>query len=392
MNATSYDVVVIGGSVVGATAALALRRSGFSVALAERGDSPPTYDSTDYDARVYAISPASASLLERLGVWSRIKSRRASPYRAMHIWVDRPNAGMRCSAADAGRSELGWIVEHRVLVNSLWEAFDRIISVYARAEVEGVENRCSGLSRVDLASGARMDARLLVGADGAESALRRRAHINTAGWQYQQRAIICHVRTAAPHRQTAWQRFLRTGPLAFLPLADGRCSIVWSANAGLANELLALDEAEFCRRAEKAIGGALGGVLEASPRVAIQLRLLHAREYVQPGLALVGDAAHVMHPLAGQGVNLGLADVEALVNTLTATRDTGRDWTSLRTLGRYARSRKAENLKMLAVTDLLCRLFGSPLPGLRPFLAIGMDGVSQFVPIREWLVHRATGI
>ena len=391
MKATRYDAVVIGGSVVGASAALALCRSGFSVAIAERGDSPPSFNPTEYDARVYAISPASASLLERLGIWSKITSRRVSPYRAMHIWADRPDTGLRFSAADAGRGELGWIVEHRVLVNALWEAF-KGVSVYAGAEVETVECRYPEFSRIDLADSARMEARLLVGADGAESALRHKVHINTAGWQYPQRAIVCHVRTAAPHRQTAWQRFLKTGPLAFLPMADGRCSIVWSADINFATELLALDEGAFCRRAERAIGGVLGCVLEATPRVAIRLRLLHAQEYVRPGLVLVGDAAHAMHPLAGQGVNLGLADVEALVNTLTVARDSGRDWTALRTLGQYARSRKAENLEMLAVTDSLCRLFGSRLPGLRAILAIGMDGVSQIAPIREWFVRRATGI
>jgi 2-octaprenylphenol hydroxylase len=238
-------------------------------------------------------------------------------------------------------------------------------------------------------AGGGVRARLLVAADGADSQLRELGGIDTVAWGYPQRALVCQVRTQRPHRGTAWQRFLDSGPLAFLPLADGRCSIVWSAEEALARELLGLDDMAFRQRLEEASEGALGTMLEATPRLSFPLRLLHAREYARPGLVLAGDAAHAVHPLAGQGVNLGLADAAQLAATLVQARAAGRRWWALRTLQSYARARKAANLEMLAVTDGLYRAFRARAPGLRAALGLGMEAVDRLEPLKAWLARQA---
>ncbi len=388
MSELQYDIVVVGGGPVGATAALALQTSGFSVALIERNKPPVAYDKASYDARVYAIAPQSMQLLQGLDVWPKLAATRVSPYQQMRVWVEQVDSALCFSAADAGRSELGWIVEHGLIMDALWNALDSV-AVHAPTVIERVEFGDDPSPALMLDDGLRLQARLLVAADGANSKLRQDAGIDTLGWDYSQRAIVCHVRTERAHQGTAWQRFLRSGPLAFLPLADGRCSIVWSADETLAGELLALDDAAFRLRLAEALGGALGAVVESTARITLPLRLLHAQEYVRPGLALIGDAAHTVHPLAGQGVNLGFADITALVSVLTAARAAGRDWSGIRTLQRYARERKSANLDMLGVTDGLYRLFSAPVPGLRSLLGIGIDGVDQLTPLKSWLARQA---
>jgi len=390
VSPAQYDIAVVGGGPVGAAAALALHTSGFKVALIERSQPPAAYDSRTYDIRVYAIAPQSMALLERLGVWPRIAAARVSPYRQMRVWVEQADSALCFSAADAGRNELGWIVEYGLIVDALWSALDGV-AVYAPVGIESIQFNDDLPPVLQFGDGRSLQARLLIAADGANSSLRHAAGIDTIGWAYSQRAIVCHVKTVQPHRHTAWQRFLRSGPLAFLPLAGDRCSIVWSADEALADELMALEDAAFRTRLGAALGGPLGAIVEATPRISLPLRLLHARDYVRPGLALIGDAAHTVHPLAGQGVNLGFADIETLVAELTAARDKRRDWSGIRTLQRYARARKSANLDMLAVTDGLYRLFKAPVPGLRTLLGVGIDGFDQLAPLKSWLARQATG-
>ena len=383
----SFDLIIVGGGPVGAAAALALSQQGFDVALLERGSAPPPYRPADYDLRVYALAPHSARLLESIGVWPSIAARRISPYAGMRVWERGPEHALTFDSADSGRAELGWIVEHSLIVDALWAALGEL-KRYERAVIESASFTESG-SVLRLADGRELHARLVVAADGADSQLRALAGIDTVGWAYAQRAIVCHVRTQKPHRATAWQRFLASGPLAFLPLADGRCSIVWSAEEALAQELLALDDAAFTARLGEAAEHALGEVLHSTPRISFPLRLLHAQDYAQPGLVLVGDAAHTVHPLAGQGVNLGFADVQQLAATLAEARDAGRDWSGLRNLQRYARARKAANLEMLTLTDGLYRAFRLRLPGIRAALGLGMEAVGRLGPLKSWLARQA---
>jgi ubiquinone biosynthesis UbiH/UbiF/VisC/COQ6 family hydroxylase len=380
-----HEVIVIGGGVVGAALTLALARAGIDVALVERGEGPKPYDPSGYDLRVYALSPATADFLDRLGVWTQIASRRISPYERMRVWHHGPDRALSFDAAESRVPELGWIVENDLILEALWRAL-KDVTVYRNAAVESYSADENG-ARIRLQGGRELTAKLVAAADGADSRLRELAGIETVSWDYPQRAIVCHVVTERPHRRTAWQRFLPSGPLAFLPLADGRSSIVWSTHE--ASELLKLPEPEFRTRLADAIQQELGDIREMTQRAAFPLRLLHAREYVQGPLVLLGDAAHVIHPLAGQGVNLGLADAAQLAAVLG---EFGAARPSPRALARYERRRKAENLEMLALTDALNRAFGLRAPLLGDALQLGMQALGGLTPLKTLLARRALGL
>ncbi len=386
----SHDILVVGGGPVGAAAALALRQAGFDVALLDRAAAPKPFDPTDYDPRVLALAPGAQRFLKQLGVWTEIAAARISPYVAMRVWERDPERALSFEASALGQAQLGWIVEHGLLVAALWRALDGA-AIYSNAAIDAAEF-VDGACVLRLVDGRRLAARLAVAADGADSPLRRFVGIPTLAWPYAQIALVCHVRTARPHRATAWQRFGAQGPLAFLPLADGRASNVWSADEPLARELLALDDAAFRERLGAASDDVLGDILHVTPRLSFPLRLVHASEYARPGLVLAGDAAHAVHPLAGQGVNLGLADAQTLAANLGAARAVGRDWSGMRTLARYARARKAANLEMLALTDALYRAFRQRAPGVRAALGLGMELVDRLAPLKNWLARQATGL
>jgi 2-octaprenylphenol hydroxylase len=385
-----HDVVIVGAGMVGTTLAVALNRAGFDVALVEAGH-PVRYDpAADYDLRVSALSAASQRLFERLGIWPAIAAGRASPYREMHVWDAGGQGVLHFDAAELGLSELGHIVENNLIQHAAWRALDTI-SVYCPAKLAALKP-CAGGYHLALEAQDPVEARLVVGADGAESHVRTLAGIDTTGWSYEQRGIVCNVATAKPHRHTAWQRFLPTGPLAFLPLADGRCSIVWSVDVAAAETLMKLDDDAFRQRLHEAFGDELGSVTAVSKRAAFPLRMQHAESYVQPRLALVGDAAHVIHPLAGQGVNLGLLDAAALVDVLTAARGENRDIGELRVLQRYERWRRGDNLIMTAATDGLKRLFGSSHPLLRLARNRGLGLVNATTPLKNLFIRHAMGL
>jgi 2-octaprenylphenol hydroxylase len=378
------DIAVVGGGVVGAAAALALSQAGFDVRLLERG-APPPLPGDDYDPRVYALSPASAELLRRLGVWQALPADRLCAYAGMRVWESAPERALAFGAGDVGRSELGWIGEQSQLLAALWQRLPAGVAL-ARTSVDDVV--FGEPTRLMLASG-ELQARLVIAAEGALSPLRERAGIATHERDYEQCALVTHVTTSEPHRGLALQRFLPGGPLAFLPLADGRRSIVWSLPADEARHLRDLPPAEFHQALAAAIQFEIGAVAAASPRLLFPLRLMHAGEYVRDGLALVGDSAHVVHPLAGQGVNLGLGDVTELAQVLTAARDARQDWAGIRVLHRYARARKAANLEMLALTDALDRAFRAP--GLSRLLDSGLALLDRLAPAKQLLIRRALG-
>ncbi len=384
------DIAVVGGGPVGVVAALALRDAGFSVLMIERGKAPPAFDAARYDSRVYAIAPASAKLLDALGVWPAIASARLSPYTRMQVWERAAELGLSFDAADSGHAALGWIVEQGLILSAAWAQLGSLPTrIGVDAEALLLPNEDEDRAELRLSNGEIIRPRLVVAADGADSPLREQAGIETTTWQYAQRAIVAQLSMRAASPSTAYQRFLPTGPLAFLPQADGRHSIVWSADSARAAELLAMDDAAFCAAIGEASQYALGEVLDVSPRIAFPLRLLHAQDYHRAGLVLVGDAAHAIHPLAGQGANLGFADVAQLAETLRAARDAGRDWSSSRTLAAYSRARKAANLEMLALTDGLYRGFGSAVPGLRELLGIGLEAVNRIGPAKSVLARQA---
>ena len=385
-----HDVVVVGGGVVGAATALVLARQGFDVALVEKGPAPPAFRPEQHDARVYALSPGSARFLRDCGVWAPIAAQRACPYTRMQVWESTPLQSLGFDAAELAVPELGHIVEDSLLRATLWNALAGA-AVLTGVQVTHLALE-AGRARLTLSNGGMLGAELVVAAEGADSPLREWAGIDAGGWSYPQRSIVANVATEKPHKGIAHQRFMPNGPLAFLPLADGRSSIVWSTDTAEAEELMALGDAEFRERLGEAFQHHLGAITAADKRFAFPLRLLHAQRYVAPGVALVGDAAHVIHPMAGQGLNLGLADVEALAAVLVDARQQKKALGSLRVLQRYERRRKAENVEALALVDGLHRLFRMRAPELGGLRELGMSLVGRAGMVKAALAKRAMRI
>ena len=280
-----------------------------------------------------------------------------------------------------------------MIQSALWEGLARQNNIEVICPALPVEvSFDEDAARVVLDNGRTLSAQLLVAADGADSRVRERAGIATQGWRYDQQGVVATVTSQRSHQDTAWQRFLPDGPLALLPLGDGRCSIVWSTAPERAERLLALDETAFCRELSVASDGVLGEIVATGPRAAFPLRLQHAHDYVRPRLALIGDAAHSVHPLAGQGVNLGLLDAAALAEVLLDARQAGRAIGALKTLRRYERWRKGDNLLMMGVMDGFKRLFGTTWSPLRFARNAGLTLTDKLQPVKNLIMRRAMGL
>ncbi|WP_058558248.1 UbiH/UbiF/VisC/COQ6 family ubiquinone biosynthesis hydroxylase [Thiohalocapsa sp. ML1] len=390
---SQFDIVILGGGMVGAAMACACRGRGWRIAVLDGAPPQRTWPAGEVDLRVSALSRASQRVLERLGAWPRMAELGVSVYREMHVWDAVGGASIHFDSAELGEPNLGHIVENRITRLALWELLEAAddVTLLCPASVDVLSIAEAG-ARIILADGTELDARLVVGADGRDSLVRTVLGIGTGGWGYDQRAIVCNVEPAHWHRETAWQRFLPTGPLAFLPLADGRCSIVWSADEARAEALLALDDAAFIGELEQAFEQRLGPILSIGPRAAFPLRLQYAKSYVRPRAALVGDAAHAIHPLAGQGVNLGFLDVAALVDALEHARSQQRDIGGLATLRRYERARRGDNLLMLAAMDAFKRAFGNRIPPLVAARNLGLFAADQVGPLKRAFMREALGL
>jgi 2-octaprenylphenol hydroxylase len=390
---SDYDLIIAGGGMVGSTLACALGEAGFSVALVESREPARIWPPQEVDLRVSALTRASQHILENLAVWQRMCNLRVSPYREMRVWDATGSGAIHFDSATIGEPDLGHIVENRVTQLALWERLEQLqtVSLLCPAAVTTLERGPRG-PRITLEDGRELRARVLVAADGARSRVRGLAGIAVRGWGYDQDALVATVRPEKHHRDTAWQRFMPSGPLALLPIDDGRCSIVWSTSPEHARELLALEPDAFCEALGGASDYALGAILETGPRASFPLRLQHALQYVQPGLALVGDAAHAIHPLAGQGVNLGLLDAATLAEVLVDARRAGRDLGSYGVLRRYERTRKGDNLLMLAAMDGFKRLFGNELPPLRLLRNLGLRLADSASPMKQLIMQRALGM
>ena len=387
------DVAVVGGGMVGAAAALALARAGFATALLEARAPASWQAGEDIDLRVVGLAPSSISLFDDLGVWTSIHDQRASAYARMHVWDAATGASIDFDAASEGRAWLGWIVENNLVQWTLWQALEAAgVQRLCPAQVSGYEAR---EDRVVLAleggETTSLSARLLVAADGAGSPLRKLAGLATHGRDYGQRAIVAHVSTTHSHQATAWQRFLPGGPLALLPLADGRSSIVWSLPEAEAARVLGLDDAAFCAELGIASDFRLGPVRSTTRRAAFPLKLQLARNYQADRMVLLGDAAHAVHPLAGQGVNLGLRDVAELRDTLCAARDAGRDIAAPHVLRRYARRRRSADTLDAWSFDALGRIYGWQAPPLLAARALGVRLVDRLAPLKRRFVTHAAG-
>ncbi|MEH6590339.1 MAG: UbiH/UbiF/VisC/COQ6 family ubiquinone biosynthesis hydroxylase [Halioglobus sp.] len=405
LEKSHFDVTVVGAGIAGSALAVALSGNGLSVLLLEAqplaANAPePATGVAGFDARVSALTPRSQSLLEQLGVWPSIVGQRLCPYTHMTVW-DAEGTGMiefDCGEVDV--PVLGHIVENRVIVSALIEQVRRcpditLLNPVRLSDCRALEAEATGYS-VDLDNGTVITTDLLVAADGALSRVREMLDFKTREWDYGHRAIVTTVQLENAHQGTAWQRFLPSGPLAFLPLpgtpTDHYCSIVWSVDEDVADDLMALDTAAFCEQLQQAFEARLGTVITCSERFCFPLRQRHAVDYVQSGIALVGDAAHTIHPLAGQGINLGLADVLVLAEELIAESARGGNLGSLESLKRYQRRRKGENLAMMAAMDGFKYLFAQRALPIRWLRNAGMRSVGRAGMLKKQLMRHAMGL
>jgi 2-octaprenylphenol hydroxylase len=394
----STTIVIAGAGVVGlATAALlALGRCAERLRVVVVESRPlPRWRTEAMDLRVYALSRASQQLLERVGVWQRIVSLRAAPYRRMRVWEGadaHAASALDFDSADIGEPDLGHIVEDNLLRTVLADALATApnAEIGVGAGLTAVEVDADGvIARLD--NGGQVRGKALLAADGSDSVVRRLLDLPAVEHRYEQTAVVTHVTSTGAHRDTAWQRFLPGGPLAFLPLRDGRSSVVWSLPTLAAEHWLAASEADFLRELQVASTGVLGSLTGCSARAGFPLRALHAIRYTAPRVALVGDAAHTVHPLAGQGMNLGLLDAVAIAGVVEDALLAGEDAGDLKVLRRYERQRKGDNLKMLAAFDGLNRLFRLP-PWVAPLRELGLGAVSSAGPVKRLLMRQALGL
>ena len=402
---TGFHLLVVGGGMVGAClAALAAANRQLSdlriaVLEAQPPSMPPPDAACDVDLRVSAISRASERILTEVGAWPLIAARHLSAYEDMIVWdaegKPRGAASIHFSASESGEPNLGHIVENRRVLWAIYDspAFRNRVTLL-RGELAGLEFADAQATAI-LSDGRRIEAGLIVGSDGSGSVSRKLAGIETSGWDYDQRAFVTHVRTQHSHARTAWQRFLPAGPIAFLPLADGRSSIVWTTTQEHAERLVADEAARVASELSAALDGVLGTVEIDGPRGQFPLRLAHANSYCRERFVLVGDAAHAIHPLAGQGVNLGFLDCAALIEVLAAELSQGARPEVLgerRILRRYERWRKSENAVALGLVDGLNKLFGSRDSLLGWARRVGLSTIDGSTLAKRFLMGRAMGI
>jgi len=387
-----FDVIIVGGGLVGLSLAAALGKDDFSVAVLEARQPVIDWPAGSVDLRVYAITRESQKLFELTGAWSAMLPK-AGPFRDMRVWDAGGNGDIHFSSADLGEPYLGHILEARVIEKALLDVLDEIHCVqrFCPASVTAFNELEDG-QQVELEDGRMLSAGLLVGADGKHSRVRDHAGIHARVSDYGQQALVAVVTTERSHEETAWQRFLPTGPLAFLPLADGRSSIVWSASSERAEQLLKLDATDFCAELGLAFDRRLGKITACGERVLFPLQRQYAEHYVAAHIALVGDASHVIHPLAGQGVNLGLKDVRELADTLREARGRNRGIGSLSVLRRYERARKGDNMAMMLAMDGFKYLFGSPVAPLRWARNLGLNLVDAAQPLKNQIMRSAMGL
>lgn len=381
------DVAIIGAGLVGASLARSLAHSGLSLAIVE--GAPPPERTQAWDARIYALSPGNVAFLQTLGAWDALDRSRICPVREMRIFGDDGDSHMAFSAYEAGVKELAWNVESGELQRALWLLLERqpgLSLVYPARPASLEVGADAAMLRTD--SGQSIRARLLVGADGANSWVRREAAFKSDAKPYGEKGVVANFACERPHRGVALQWFRSDGVLAYLPLPGERISIVWSTGDAHADELMSMQPDEFCAHVESAGAGALGGLRLLTPPAAFPLTRLAVREVARPRLALIGDAAHVVHPLAGQGVNLGFGDARVLSAVLrerVASRDPG-DYSLLR---RFERSRAENILAMRLVTDGLQRLFRVRQPWVRRLRNLGLNLTDAAPVIKTMLARQA---
>lgn len=401
---SQFDIVIVGGGMAGLAFAAALKDSPVTILVVNPSAQPgPEAWPASFDPRVSALSVASENLLRHLGAWSLMESQRLSPYHQMHVWDGNGTGQVDFSDQDVAYDHLGHIVENRVTQWALYQQLQQQQNAtFMETSLADLRRGVEGWT-VSLANGQTYTPSLVVGADGGRSAVRQKAGFQMRTWPYDHTAIVTTVETELPHRQTARQIFLETGPLAFLPLCektysereqDQGCysSIVWSAKTEMAQSLMALPDDAFRQQLGVAFEHHLGAIKSSDKRFSFPLIQQHAVHYVQPGLALIGDAAHTIHPLAGQGINLGFLDAAVLAEEVTSALGRGLTAGDRMALRRYQRRRKAHNLLTMGAMEGFKRLF-EPLNWL--LLTARNEGMNQFNKhylAKEQIVSHAMGL
>ena len=394
-NERSADVLIVGAGIAGLSLAIALSKSDFHVVVIDGADCPKSVNEgvalNDWDLRVSALTPTSIRFLESLGVWQRIPSERTAPYQAMCVWDADGTGRITFNAEDVAAPFLGHIVENRQTVQALIECAEACSGVELRwqSALESLSRTPEGWS-IDCAGDQRLSAQLVVAADGARSKVRQLTAQPTRDWDYHQSAIVGTVALSSPHQVTCWQAFLSTGPLALLPLPDpSKVALVWSLDAQEHAEVAALSDTAFIAALNQALGPLAPQAEAVGTRVSFPLKQSHAIDYVDDALVLVADAAHSIHPLAGQGINLGLSDVRILAQELLAGRAGGLTVSSPVSLKRYQRQRKSENLAMMVAMEGFKRGFGSPHPAAVILRNIGLNMVERQHWLKRWFMRQA---
>lgn len=385
-----FDVVIIGGGLVGASLALALKDSGLKIALVESRPPMPLPVDESWDSRIYALSPGSAGFLQDFGVWQALDGDRITPVYEMAVFGDDSAARLDFSAYDIGLTQLAFIVENRQLQTAVWNALKRHkkhIKIFCPSQCVSI-TWTEAHADLHLADGKVLQAALIVGADGLNSWVREQAEIEVVRHSYKQIGVVANFTTEQYHRNIAHQWFRRDGVLALLPLPERQVSMVWSADEEQARALLDLTEMELCHRVTAASCGALGELQLVTQPATFPLNFVHVKKLVQPRLALIGDAAHGIHPLAGQGVNLGLRDIRELAATLTG-RGLETDCGDYLLLRRYERARKEDILAMELATDGLQKLFNNTNPTLVRWRNLGLDITNRLPFIKNQLMQHA---
>jgi len=395
----NFDIVIVGGGIAGLTVAALLAQSPvaarLNITLVDAGARPRFATKDDVSLRVSAVATGSAELLAAAGAWQHVLDARCSAYQHMRVWDENDYedsaSALRFDAAEFAVPQLGFIVENVLLQHSLLQVLDESdvslsFDTPIRSLMRDGRQFCLALDEQQLM------ADLVIAADGARSFIRKCAGIETEDWPYEQHAFVTHLMPELPHRDTAWQRFLRSGPLGMLPLADGRVSVVWSTTPETAAAACAADDSVLGDMLTDASDEVLGELTVAGPRGSFPLCARHAKHYVQPGIALIGDAAHAVHPLAGQGANLGLQDAACLAEIVADAVSRGLHPGDRPVLRRYERERKGANATMLHLMTGLNQLFRTDSWVLGEVRSTGMRLFNRSGPVRERAVRVALGV
>ena len=382
----TYDTIIIGGGIVGLTIAALLQKNNFSVAVIESKTPQLDWDLTQPTARASAIHNTSKKLFDYLGVWDLFEKKACAPLQKMEIWDHTQNAHLHFDAKEIGETEMGWIVDNREIVKTLWQNLPNCDLFFPNkpCHFDG--------TILTLDNEKQLKTNLIIGADGHDSWVRKQMPIGLKIRSYQQSAIVAVIESEQPHHHTAYQKFLSTGPIALLPLSNAhQTALVWSADTEISNTLMEKSQDVFARELTHQMDFKLGHLTLLSERAQFPLTMRHAEDYVSPHFALAGDAAHTIHPLAGLGVNLGLMDAACLMAVLSDARNNKKSLGDFKILRRYSRWRRAENTPVMIAMRGLKDIFSINTPSLNIIRNWGVNTLNQCNPIKKQLMQIATG-